>query len=133
MTSKHRHQKSKRQLKKMLQKQPVNDNNEQGSQDTIEAIRHNIYKQLPEMFQNALEAYHAIIHASDEEDHKRLQARHNAAKTALTHIQQLVRLGDWAMLAEADGKQDVLKLAELITEARTEMNTQILTHHEELS
>lgn len=87
----------------------------------INEIRNNVKMQLPMMFQNALDAYHAILNAVDEEDHKLIQARHNAARTALNHVQQLVKLGDWALQEEENTQNDVYDLARLIAEARAEM------------
>lgn len=90
----------------------------------LKSIRQNVLGQLPMMFQNALDAYHDILHITDAEDHKLIQARHSAAKTALTHIQQLVRLGDWAMIEQSNLGDTAQSLADIIETARAQMNAQ---------
>ena len=110
-----------------MDEQEIKPNNGKTQQEhsSLDEVRVQMRKQLPSMFARALEAYHEILNASDIEDQKFLAARNQAAKTALMHIQQLVRLGDWAMIDDGQSGHDMQALASLIQEARQEMEGQL--------
>lgn len=85
----------------------------------IHEVRNLFQQQLPMMIGEAMDAYQSIINGSDEQDHKLSAARHSAARTALAHIQQLVRLCEWARNeAKAEPEEEVSDMDQLIAKAR---------------
>ena len=69
----------------------------------IESVRLEFRQKLPGLLRAALANYQKIVSERPDQDHKADAAQHSAARTALLHIQQLVRLAEWA-LADAGRK-----------------------------
>ena len=63
----------------------------------IEAVRLEFRQKLPGLLRDALANYQKIVSERPDQDHKADAAQHSAARTALMHIQQLVRLAEWAL------------------------------------
>ena len=69
----------------------------------IESVRLEFRQKLPGLLRDALANYQNIVSERPDQDHKAPDhkanaAQHGAARTALMHIQQLVRLAEWALV-----------------------------------
>ena len=64
----------------------------------IESVRLEFRQKLPGLLRAALANYQNIVSERPDQDHKADAAQHGAARTALMHIQQLVRLAEWALV-----------------------------------
>lgn len=83
--------------------------------------RRHIAEVLPDALRRALDSYHAFMRDSTMPDEPgEFSKHHNAAKTAISHIQLLLKLAQWAELPEAQGSSDTAhnrELAQVIREA----------------
>jgi hypothetical protein len=88
--------------------------------EDLEALRQRLAGLLPARIEAAVAAYERFAGAEPPEDAKGFAAWHAAAKAALAHVEQLVKLARWAEgTPEADGDGGV---GRLLAEARAALD-----------
>lgn len=96
--------------------------------DIKQMTRQHIAEVLPDALWRALDSYHAFMRDSKMPDEPgEFSKHHNAAKTAISHIQLLLKLAEWAELPEAEGdtgNAHNTELAQAIREARRDVQKQ---------
>ena len=93
--------------------------------DVKQITRRHVAEVLPDALRRALDSYHAFMRDTQvTHEPGEFSKHHNAAKAAISHIQLLLKLAQWAELpnttgeAEKDGNSETAKA---IREARQEL------------
>ena len=85
-----------------------------------EKTRAKIAQYLPDAIDCALQSYRRFYADEMVEDAKAFTAHHTACKTAIAHIELLLKLAAWAHLPRDNKSDDTL--AALLSDAQTELN-----------
>ncbi len=83
-----------------------------------DGARAKIAQSLPAAIDHALQSYHSFFDQTPTKDAKVFSAYHAACKTAVAHIELLLKLAEWADLPR--GQEDNT-LALLMRDAKTEL------------
>lgn len=86
------------------------------TQKGLEATRQKIAQDLPVLLATALDSYTQFVAAPCDNTAKGFAAYHSACKSALSHLDGLLRLAHWAVDHQEAGSDD--ELASLLTRAR---------------
>lgn len=85
------------------------------TQKGLEATRQKIASDLPDLLAAALDSYTQFVAAPCDNTAKGFSAYHSACKSALGHLDGLLRLARWAVDHDTAGDEE---LASLLTRAR---------------
>ncbi len=105
-----------------IRKQDVN----QDFNNNHQQLRQELSKKLPNMLSVAIASYEHITISSKGDDVKSFNAIHTAAKSALSHIESLLKLAKWAGLEDARQQETIDnhddQIATIIKAAKSAMN-----------
>lgn len=85
------------------------------TQKSLAATRQKIAQDLPDLLAAALDSYTQFVAAPCDSTAKGFSAYHSACKSALGHLDGLLRLARWAVDQDTAGDEE---LASLLTRAR---------------
>ena len=77
----------------------TNKDREQNAKEPItvtDDVRHSLAEFLPDALATALQSYHSFARTEIPEDAKGFSAHHSACKMAISHIDLLLKLAQWA-------------------------------------
>ena len=80
------------------------------TQNGLEATRQKIAQDLPDLLAAALDSYTEFVAAPCDNTAKGFSAYHSACKSALSHLDGLLRLARWAVDQDTAGDEELTSL-----------------------
>lgn len=83
-------------------------------------VRERISGFFPEALRRAIESYKDFMEQEKLGPAKDFKEHHTAAKVAISHIELLIRLGEWAQLGDHESEDETI-LRSILAEAEAEL------------
>jgi len=100
-------------------------------EDEFLKLRRNLAARIPVMLDLAVSAYERIASDVDTTDPKAISSMHSAAKAALAHIEQVIKVAEWVLdVPEAETTRDTGDAEALLQFARRSLKSSRLNSRE---
>ncbi len=76
---------------------------------------------LPSAISKTLNSYEEFITTNEKQDAKNFSAHHTACKAAISHLELLLKLAQWAHLPEVGGGDEAQNLAIMLSKAKNKV------------